>query len=459
MAQIAVISILFLSITFPGIPVTPTLSTKVEPVLLPIIVGMYGWFLLAGLTKRVRINGLFVVGLIYSFCVSLSMWYGSTILGHALVLSDFFELPKLWLPVAYFTLTYEAELSEASLRRLLNFMAVAVVFVCLYGWAQFLDLGFSYKLNAYYTGGIHHDVALEHGHRAYSTMGNPNILGQLLSWMLATYVLAFLFKIGSRLRNLVVAFLCLAGVVMTGSRYALIMSLLGLALILVVATGAIRRRAAQFALLVFVLVPLGAWTFVTIELKQRSTTERFDALKHPLEVDSLRERLDKVWLEAEFYYRLSPWVGHGPAKAIFMDVWDDSEYLGTLKRYGSVGFIPYLAYYVFPLFLIWRGIRAARQRAGPLLEDRIPATFMIMRAGFAMVVMAMVMNIGMSTFYCEPLQGFLWLWLGLAARSAKTIADASASPYTMPQSSGSLAYVRRQTPRQTFSPRWGRITP
>jgi phenylpropionate dioxygenase-like ring-hydroxylating dioxygenase large terminal subunit len=50
---------------------------------------------------------------------------------------------------------------------------------------------------------------------------------------------------------------------------------------------------------------------------------------------------------------------------------------------------------------------------------------MAVRLSFIMIVTAMVMNIGETTFYSQVLQGFLWIWMGIGARAAKTIAGSA----------------------------------
>jgi O-antigen ligase len=107
-----------------------------------------------------------------------------------------------------------------------------------------------------------------------------------------------------------------------------------------------------------------------------------------------------------------------------LGVFTDSEYLDVLKEFGIIGFLSYLAYYFFPMRLLWRGLRA-RQRAGPEWKDGFPATFLTLRLAFILAVTALVMNIGESTFYNQLLQAFLWLWLGLGASCAQRIAGAS----------------------------------
>jgi phenylpropionate dioxygenase-like ring-hydroxylating dioxygenase large terminal subunit len=54
---------------------------------------------------------------------------------------------------------------------------------------------------------------------------------------------------------------------------------------------------------------------------------------------------------------------------------------------------------------------------------------MVVRLSSMMIVTAMVMNIGETTFYSQVLQGFLWIWMGIRARSAKTIVDSAEVPY------------------------------
>jgi hypothetical protein len=46
-------------------------------------------------------------------------------------------------------------------------------------------------------------------------------------------------------------------------------------------------------------------------------------------------------------------------------------------------------------------------------------------ASFIMGALALVMAIGMSTFYTPFLQGFLWLWLGIGAGAALRLNSAS----------------------------------
>jgi O-antigen ligase len=420
MAQMSIITMICAAVLVPGITFSQSLPWfKAEQVLLPVIFLAYGLLLLAGLARTIRLNGMFVIAFLYTFSIILSIWYGSVVLGQSAILRDYYEFPKIWLPVIFFTIGYEAELSETSIRRLMTFLAAAIALVALYAWGQWASLGITFRIDPYYSAGEHINGALARYRRVFSTMGNANVLGQLMTWSVAAYLLAFLSSVGNRARNLAVVFVCLVTLAMTGSRYGLLTTSLAVVLVLALQSASGRRRGSQLALLLL-LLPVFALTIQTVATTNKSTIERFGTLQRPMEVDSLRTRLDELWKDAGNDFVQSPFVGHGPAKKIYTDIITDSEYLDVLKEFGIIGFCIYLAYYLFPLHLLWKGLRSAK-RAGPWLEDRMPAQIMAMRLSFIMIVTAMVMNIGETTFYSQVLQGFLWIWMGIGARSAKTI--------------------------------------
>jgi O-antigen ligase len=253
-------------------------------------------------------------------------------------------------------------------------------------------------------------------------MGNPNVLGQLLTWSVAAFLLAFLLGIGNRAIVTIVILACLVTLGMTGSRYGLLDG--AIALLLVVFMPFTPKRRLSQALLPLVLLPLCVLAIGVVAASNPRTLERFQTLNDPLHTDSAIERFETRWADALDNFSESPFLGRGPAKSIFAGVVVDSEYLGVLEQFGVLGLLAYLAYYLYPLFLIWQGMRSGT-RAGPSLEARLPANYLVMRLGLVMIVTALVMNIGMSSFYNQLLQGFLWIWMGLAARAARTIGEAN----------------------------------
>jgi O-antigen ligase len=204
---------------------------------------------------------------------------------------------------------------------------------------------------------------------------------------------------------------------MTGSRYGLVSTGLGLAMSVFLAVY-FRRRISflVFTIMLFSILGIAAYN---VAGRNQATSDRFQTLRNPLTTDSLRTRLDVLWRDAEREFFQSPFFGHGPAKTIFSDIVTDSEYLDVLKEFGIVGFFGYLAYYLFPLKIIWKGIKRAR-KINPGVENRLPATFLAMCFAFLLILMALVMNIGMSTFYNPALQGFLWFWMGIGVSAVRT---------------------------------------
>jgi O-antigen ligase len=373
---------------------------------------------MAGVARPIRLNAMFAIGLAFFTCNAVSILYGAEILGHPVIFRDFYDLPKVWMPVAFFTIAYEADLTELSLRRLIDCFSVAVMLVCLYAWGQFVGAGFAYKLNPYYSPGGHIDAALEYAKRVYGTMGNANVLGSLMTWCIVLFLLAAVFRVGSTLRNLILVLSCLITLVMTGSRYGLLSVSFAFLMILAFVSTIGRRRLAQFALLLL-LLPAFVWTYETVATSNRRTLQRYETLKHPLQIDSLRQRLDDVWLEAWSDFKSSPVFGHGPGKGflVWNDRFIDSEYLNVLREKGVVGFVVFLAYYIYPLYLIRKGRHEVRFMANQLLEQ-FPANMVCLHAGLIIGVLALIMDIGMATFYSPFLQGTLWLWLGIGAGCA-----------------------------------------
>lgn len=421
----SVVTLLCTSVLSPPITISGDLPyVKGEQALLPLVIAVYCWLLLAGMVRKMRFSSLFIVGALYCVSILLSTWYGAAVLHHSLALRDFYELPKVLFPVAFFAVAYEADLTETSLRTLLSFFAATILLVCFYAWGQFIGLDITYPLNAYYSAGEHVDRALRYIGRVYSTMGNPNVLGQLMSWSIVLFTMAALSKVGSRALNIFLALACCVTLGMTGSRYGLVTTILGIGVIPLFPSSSFRRRTAQISLLVLLLVPF-IWIFMATATADRDMLQRFETLRDPLQTDSARQRTDLLWRDALSDFGQSPLLGHGPAKTFFSGIITDSEYLDVLKEFGIVGFSVYILYFLLPLFRLWRGLRIG-QRADPSLEDERPAAFLVLRASLAMAVMALVMNIGMSTLYNQLVQGFLWMWMGLGVRAAQSIIEASA---------------------------------
>lgn len=410
--QAAIEFMLVASVLAPVITISDALPWfRVEQLALVPIAIVYLWFLLAGFAKPVRFNGLFVIAFLYCGCILLSLFYGRFVLGHEFLVRDLYELPKALLPLVFFTIGAEARLSEIWIRRILFLLALAIVLVCLYAWAQWMGLDISYRLSAVYSGGAHDDGALAHYRRVYSTMGNPNILGQLMTWSISMFTLAALFRVGSRLFNFFMVAICLVTLAMTGSRYGILTAALAFLLIFLFSASVKHRRRTLLSFLA-VLLPVFAGIVFVVAQSNRATLDRLQSLGDPVHTDSMEGRLDMLWPDAKKEIVESPFLGHGPAKVIFTGIITDSEYLDVLKQFGIIGFCVYLVYFIYPLRILWKGLQW-KKRFDPYFDDRFPASFLALQLALLMLITSLVMNVGMSTFYSAPLQGFLWLWIGI----------------------------------------------
>jgi O-antigen ligase len=424
LGEAGLILILCVAVLAPALTLNPNWpQVRTETMMIVLYAMAYAALHFTGLAKPVRFHAFYIIGALFSLSVGFSLVYGTMILNHPLSYRDYFEIPKCWLPVFFFTIAYEAELTERGLNRALNYFALAVTLVCLFGLAQYLNLGIAARLTPLYTDMGHNYNALLRYGRIFSTMGNPNALGQLMSWCMSVYVLAFLFGVGSRARNLCISAMCVSTVALTSSRYGLLACAGGLLIAMALGCFA-RRRGLRLIGLLFllgVLIPV----FGEAQRSSYWASHRFEQLRNPLQVDSLRGRLDFLWIEAGDYILSSPWVGHGPAKTVFENMYTDSEYLDILKYYGIIGFLCYLAYFFWPLLEMWRGLKTLRF-LNPELEERLGANLLVLRAGFAIFCLTLFMNLGEFTFYNLALLGFIWLWAGLAVRAAHFVTEAQA---------------------------------
>jgi O-antigen ligase len=416
----SVISLMILSILAPVVRLGGEFWVKLDQLMLPAIILVFLWLMMVGLAQPIRFNGLFLVALAFTICIAMSMLYGTQVIGHPLLSRDFFELVKPLFPLLFFTLAYQADFSENSIRTAVKLLCPAVLLICLYAFGQWFNLPFTAYLQPYYSGGLHDDGGLSHYRRVYSTLSNPNFLAMLMTWVIGGFTLAILSRVGSRFWNLVVVAAALVTLTMTGSRYGIINTVLALLLIFVLPapTESVKRSRRMF---LFIGLPVMVTAILLVSMSNRATFSRFQQLGNPLQENSLRMRLDDLWKDAANQFLESPVLGHGPAKIIFSNVYTDSEYLQILKQYGVVGLIPYLGYFLVPLSLIWQGLKAISASRNPLDKEQI-ATYWAVGFSFILIVTSMFMNIGMGTYYNFSLAAFLWTWMGIGASSAKRIA-------------------------------------
>jgi O-antigen ligase len=409
---------MLISILAPVIWLNNEFWLKPDELLLPLIALVYVWLMLVGRARPIPPNAMYLVALVFCACICMSLVYGTQVLGHPLLARNFFELPKTVFPVLFFTLAYEADLPENSLRTLAAMLVPAILLISLYAYGQWFNMGFTHFLQPYYSGGAHDEGSLEHYRRVYSTLSNPNTLAILMTWVIAAFTLAALFRVGRRFWILMALVASLITLAMTGSRYGLIDTVFALILIFLLPAPTAKSKMKR-RITLLIAIPLVLSVILVAAATNRATIERFEMLLSPLRENSLRGRLDSAWPDAAGQFLQSPVFGHGPAKDLFTDV-TDCEYLEILERFGVVGLIPYLCFFLVPLAMIWKGIKNV-SRAGPLLDQDWRATYWGLCLGFLVPATCLAMNIGMGTYYDTSLVAFTWMWMGIGASCANRI--------------------------------------
>jgi O-antigen ligase len=422
--RLCVIPLMLISILAPVVRLGDAFWLKLDQLALPVIALVYLWLLLAGLARPIPLNSMFLVAFVFCICIALSLLYGSQVIGHPLMSRDFMEFPKTVFPVIFFTLAYVADLPEKTLRSLVTWLVVAVLLICAYAYGQWFNMGFTYYLQPFYSGGAHDEGSLEHYRRVYSTLSNPNTLAILMTWVIAAFTMAALFRVGRRFWVLTALFGSLITLTMTGSRYGLIDTVFALILVFLLPAPTEKAKLKRRGVL-FVAIPLVLGAIFVVAATNRATLDRFQMLGSPLKENSLRARLDSLWLDAFGKFLQSPVFGHGPARVIFTEVVTDCEYLQILKQFGIVGLLPYLCYFLVPLAAMRKGMKSVAL-AGAQLEGQWRGTYWGLCFGWVVPVTCLVMNIGMGTYYDQSLVAFTWMSMGIGASCSNRVAQLAA---------------------------------
>lgn len=381
---------------------------------------------------RLRFSGMYLWGVFMAGSISLSIVYAPYATGQTAQLRDYFEIPKLVLLLMAFAVGYQAQLNSRSLRLVFTALSRVSLAVAVFGIIQYLAPGRVDNLIRLYSFADHNYTALYTEGRVFGTFGNANVFGEYLSCALVLHLLAFLGRIGRRTETVVALLTIAVATALTGSRYAILCVILGCALAFYTASkrqsewriSAKKLRAVLGLSFLFCTLGVAIWS---VQRTDQHTVRRFqEFISDPMQVGSLRTRLDDTWQEGFAQFSASPLIGNGPAKSLFSGTYIDSEFLDMLRAYGLIGFVIYLSVFIGPAWALRRTMLRLK-KAAPRDQQALAAPVIWIRFGFAVSIMAMVMAIGMSTFYEAQFGTFVWLVIGLAlgcAESAETSLNA-----------------------------------
>lgn len=291
--------------------------------------------------------------------IVFSIIYGSATQGVSVNMADTFELLKPLLYFLFFTFARSVNITEAELHRFLRVMNWMFVVVGMLAILQYFGGGpvLNALLSIYAPA---ERIEIYVGSRATATMANPNDLGMLLTIGFALSVFTLRLSFPYRINNLF-PFVLLLGVVASGSRTAMIASLL-VAVIFFYRQKKMGRLSLKntFYLLAALAVIAGV---VVINAAMFSNT----AYRLFLSSD---DSANSSWI-ARFtntvstlkLIQQSPIFGWGVNKQGFE--WGDNvdnEYILLLYRYGLVGLIVVIGSFA----IMWKKSRLVYYQNGTL---------------------------------------------------------------------------------------------
>lgn len=323
--------------------------------------------------------------------------------------ADFFFFPRL-VRYALFALVAR-ECARETARSSVQLATAGVLgLFALVGLAQYL--GYAEATRFFYNPSANDRAALllqgASWRRAIGPIGNANYFGFLSAIGVALAAAALLAgSNGFRARLLAAmsGLACLSGVVVSGSRTALV-ACLAMALVLVLA-GSANGQVRRNVLLLSAAAAAGSWT-VLKALRGQPVMARFDALLHgSSQVVSFGERR-AVWADALSSVQGHSVFGIGPGKGVLAQ-WVDNDYIRMFRDFGAVGAGCYAA---LLLAALWYFLRRGTMLVGPgRAESAIAA---------ALITGLLVMGAASDVFYETQVMGVIFALLGvLSCRSTR----------------------------------------
>lgn len=275
--------------------------------------------------------------------VALSLYYSNLVLSdHPEVefsIRDFYEIIKVAQYLFIFLFFYSVRHHRDKLQKVMLTLFVAAATFAIF---QYLDLfGINNLLSKYYLreGGNQSFVFFTSvARRVIGTAGNPIYFGQMMVY--ATF-LAYIFlqkqiSLPYKLAVMSGMGICMAALILTNSRTAVISVSVGLLLLVVASVFNNKDRLKSVALVIAVLF----LTAILAYFAPEQVVYRMSTLANISETTSYQARYAE-WQEAYHYFTISPVVGWGPAKTT-MVTFVENEYVLLLRRYGMLGFISFM---------------------------------------------------------------------------------------------------------------------
>ncbi|WP_018305583.1 O-antigen ligase family protein [Desulfitobacterium hafniense] len=347
---------------------------------------------------------------------AISNFYGVVILGAGYYgLRDVMELVTFFKHFLVITLVLSIDLQEGEFGFLKNVFLGALGFLILFGWGQHFNL---FNMNTWispFFNPLHWDtLILGNPARVLGTFDNPNVFGIFTVITLSYLTVRYFF--GEHQGRFPWLIFVLIGLViklefLTISRTALF----GIALLYIILCAwafFYHHRSKE------VLIKIGALFLLTIILFATASGDFFYRLTEGLNFSnstSFQGHMDR-WGVAVGSISQSPILGWGTQKYV-MTTLVDNEYALFSRRYGFVGLVVYLSFFLLPFI---KGFMHLRRQSQMLVHGRsydLPSQ--LIAAYVAVLPSIFVYNFMAGIFYNLQLMTLFSITIGLAYNSLK----------------------------------------
>lgn len=415
------IGVMLSAMLLPSFEISPYLpNIRIDELLLFGVYGLnIGYFLLRGLrfgrqageelqqTRRALKSVRQVFALLVGVII-LSNVVAVTVRGGSFGFRDLMEFITIFKYYLVITLVISLEFSVRDYRLLKNSFLAGFTFIVLLSWGEYLNIANMNTWLAPFFNPIHWET-LVYGNpaRILGTFENPNVMGIFSVGALVLFTARLYFGQDSKTRSallLVLAGMTVKVIYLTISRTAL----LATAAVLVYLS---LRALVRLRFNKTILLKVGALFLITVTLyvtSPRSFTARMIEGTNLETSTSAQGRLDQ-WEGAWDQIKESPVLGWGTAKSTMTTVVDD-EYMLIARRYGLVGLLAYLWFFIKPFLLAWRlSRRQGNSFDGPGIERRA----LLGISYTAITIGVLIYNLTAGIFYNLQVMTLLGILMGL----------------------------------------------
>jgi len=349
-----------------------------------------------------------LVFLVLVACMVISNIYAVLVLKSSFGVRDVMEFVTVAKYYLVTTLVISIEFEAAEYQILTGAFLAAFALIVLLSWGQFLNAG---NMNAWLTPLLApshlNNLVNANPPRILGTFDNPNVMGIFAVFTLGLLTTWFYFREDSRRSALllfVLSGLTIKLAFMTISRTALLATA---AILSFLSLWALFRRRWNRGIImkVALLFLLTVTLFVT---SPRDFTTRMSEATNVQKSTSAIGHMQR-WSEAWDVIKKSPVLGWGTAKSSMTTLVDD-EYVLIARRYGFVGLLAYLWFFLRPALAAWRQVK----RLGRTGTDFQPGVRPLLAIAFtAATIAVLIYNLTAGIFYNLQLMTLYAIFMGL----------------------------------------------